>query len=214
MAALWAAKRADEKVQRRWTVPLAHDDGISAVTAVSSDLTVTTDYEYEDAILTLSGGTVGVATVTVTVTTLNSLTLVETFYIGIDANTTETALEVCTFALAKIFGDGQPPNAAAMDNALEQLNGLLALWRMAGVDTGQTGTLISTDAIKAPEGVIAALKFKLRLLMHDHYSAPITPIVAAMADMAERAVFNSVVGLNDVAMPLSNRTGWYDGKTG
>lgn len=219
MAKIWPSKLAGETVERRWTVPLRPGDSLSGVTATGSGVTVAADeYEYEDAVITLSAGTAGtVGTVTVTATTNSGQTLVETFYLAIDAETVgTTARDVCAFATSKIVGDGADAPASMTTKALEYLNEMNAVWRLAGIETSITGPLALADTITAPEGVVAALKFNLRVHVHEHYGAELTQLMYDMATTTKAAVSASVVKFGDVSMPrtLAQKQPWFNWTTG
>lgn len=213
MAAIWQAKAPTEVVERRWSVPLAADDGISAVSVSASGVTVnSSDHEGGDAAVVLSGGTAGTeATVTVTVTTDDGLTLIETFLIAVRALTVlhnTTARDVCDFALRKIVGNGETADATELSDALERLNDMIALWRIDGLDIGIAAVLASADQIDIPDPYVAALKYNLRLAVHDHYSAALSPLDVALADDSKRLVRNSLFKVAQLGMPgsLANPT--------
>jgi hypothetical protein len=213
MARTWEAKAPTEVVERRWTVPLDDNDSISSVSTSASGVTVDSD-EHEDgeAIVTLSAGAAGATgSVTVTVTTSEGLTLVETFLIAIAATAqqfTYTARDVCNFALRKITGNGNDPEASEAEDALERLNDMLALWRIDGLDVGVPAPLALGDTLTIPDQYVSAVKFNLRIACHDAYDAPITAYDARMAEDGKRLVANQLNVLADLTGPfgLSSRS--------
>jgi hypothetical protein len=207
MAQTWQAKAPTEVVERRWAVPLDTGDGISSVAAVGTGVTVDSDdYELYDAVVVLSGGSAGAtASVTVTVTTSDGRTLVETFLIAIAATAqqfTYTARDVVAFAMRKIVGNGNDAEAPEADDALERLNDMVAMWRIDGLDLGLP-VLALGDILKLPDEYVSALKFNLRIACHDHYDAPITALDAESAIMGKRLIGNRLLQFNDLTAPTT-----------
>lgn len=199
----WLEKAPSEVVERRWKVPLPDDDSISAVVAVATGVTVNSDdYEGAEAVVVLSAGTAGTeATVTVTVTTVDGLTLVETFYIAIRASTAAlgyTAQDLCGFALEKIAGIGVTPDASESATALKRLNDMLALWRIDGLDVGVAAVLVLSDTVDIPDEYVAAIKWNLRLLCHEHFGVPLGDFDMMMAERAKTLVANRLLSLGDL----------------
>lgn len=208
MAQAWPAKVAAEVVERRWTPILDNDDAIAAVSAAGSGVTVDSyTHEDGDAVITLSAGTAGTeGVVTVTVTTAAGLTLIDAFYIPIRIATvlrTVTVADACTFALRKIAGDGETPDATQMAMAIEMLTEMLGTWRLGGVDLGVTGTLVSSDTLDIPDEHISAIKYCLRVAVYNHYGAELTAIDLRMADLAERWLAGALAMPGELTMPPS-----------
>lgn len=206
MAQTWSVKAASDVVERQW------DTGkpLSTVSASGSGVTVDKTEIFEDtALVTLSAGSAGTtATVTVTATTADGETLSETFYIAVRATTAalaNTARDVCNFALRKITGNGESPEADELDDALERLNDMIALWAMNGVDIGLSAPLTANTTLSLPDGYLAALKFNLRVACHSHYDQPLDAYDAGMADRTYRAVETALLDLSDVTMPYTLR---------
>lgn len=215
MAQTWLAKAPTEVVERRWSVPLDACDSISSVAVVGTGVTVDSDdHDGGDAIVTLSAGTNGVeATVTVTVTTSEGNTLVETFFIAIRATTaafTTTVQDVVSFALRKIIGAGETATSDELADGVELFNGMIATWRMNGQDIGIAGELASTDTIDVPDEFILPLKFCLRRLCYATYGAELSMTDAQMAEQGERLIANRLFEVTDLAMPatLTRRYPW------
>jgi hypothetical protein len=210
MAQTWPAKAPTEIVERRWTVPLAECDAISGVSAVGTGITVVSDdYELDEAIVVLSAGAAGVeATVTVTVTTSDGNTHVETFFIAIRATTaafTTTVQDAVSFALRKIVGAGEVAEASELADGVELFNGMIATWRIDGKDVGIAGELASTDTIDVPDEFILPIKYALRKLCHSTYEAPLSATDEMMAMMGERLIVNRLFVVTDLDLPLSRR---------
>jgi hypothetical protein len=214
MAQTWPAKAPTEIVERRWTVPLAEGDSISGVTTSATGVTVTSDdHQLDEAIVILSAGTAGTeASVTVTVTTSDGNTHVDTFFIAIRATTAAfgtTVRDAVTFALRKIAGNGNAPTADELADGVELFNGMIATWRINGMDIGVAGTLAASDTIDVPDEFILPVKFALRRLCHSTYEAPLTAIDETMATEGERLIANRLLAMTDLLMPatLSRRCG-------
>jgi hypothetical protein len=214
MAQTWPAKAPTEIVERRWTVPLAEGDSISGVTTSATGVTVTSDdHQLDEAIVILSAGTAGTeASVTVTVTTSDGNTHVDTFFIAIRATTAAfgtTVRDAVTFALRKIAGNGNAPTADELADGVELFNGMIATWRINGMDIGVAGTLAASDTIDVPDEFILPIKFALRRLCHSTYEAPLTAIDETMATEGERLIANRLLAMTDLLMPatLSRRCG-------
>jgi hypothetical protein len=210
MAQTWPAKAPTEIVERRWAVPLADGDSITGVSASATGVTVTSDdHELDEAVLVLSAGSDGTeASVTVTVTTNDGNTHVETFFIAIRATVadfTTTARDVVAFALRKIVGTAGDADAVEMDDGLELLNGMLATWRINGMDVGVASPLAAADTLDVPDEFVLPIKFALRKLCHSTYEAPLTTTDEQMAMDGERLIANRLLALGDLSMPLACR---------
>lgn len=208
MAQTWPAKAPTEIVERRWTVPLAYGDAISSVSATGTGVTVASDdHELDEAIVTLSAGTAGTeATVAVTVTTVDGHTHVETFFIAVRATAaafSTTVRDAASFALRKIVGVGSTPDAAELADAVELFNGMIATWRIDGMDIGVAGTLVASDTIDVPDEFILPIKFCLRKLCHSTYEAPLSATDEMMAMQGERLIANLLFTVGELAMPTT-----------
>lgn len=203
MAQTWAAKAPTSVVERRWAVPLADDHNISTVTASASGVTVnSTDDEHGEAIVVLSGGTVETTgTVTLTVVTDDGHTHVATFYIPIRATAavyTNTARDVCEFAMRKIAGVGVDMDSAELDVALECLNDMLALWRIDGPDIGIAKELVSTDVLTISESYLTAVKYNLAVLLAEEFDRPLTATLDRVARESKQSVATTLLGMADL----------------
>ncbi len=182
MAFFLAVKAPTEIVERRWTVPAC---GPANASLSASGITVD-DYTFEgdDLVLTLSAGTAAATgSIVATVTMSDGQTLVETLYIPVAVSTSSaaTAQDICTFALRKIEGDGETPDATRAAIALEFLSDMLEEWRVSGADIGATRPLTLSTVIYCPESYLSAVKNNLALRIHTHYEIPITPMTARLA---------------------------------
>ena len=208
MAQHWAAKAPTEVVERRWAVPLDDGDSISAVSTSASAVTVDSDdHDLGDAVVILTGGSEdATGSVTITVTTSDGKTYVETFLIAIQGTAAQfayTARDVVNFALRKIVGNGIDPDFTEADDALERLNDMIAFWRIDGLDIGIPDPLALGDILKIPDEYVTALKFNLRVSCHDHYGAEITGFDLNAAETGKSRIANVLLALGDLSMPPS-----------
>ena len=205
MAQVWEAKSPDEIVERRWSVPLDRYDAISTVAATGSGVTVDdASFDLGDALITLSGGSVGDASVAVTVTSVAGLTLKETFLIAIrdsGVRYTNTVNDVCAFALRKVVGIGETASPDEQAMAVEMLNDMLAQWRIEGLDVGVTSALESGDTVPCPEEYLSAIKYNLTVLLAEEFDRPLTPTLATMASEGKRLIANRLCRIGDLSAP-------------
>lgn len=185
MADFLALKGPNETVQRRWLAPVDSDDGAALVAASASGVTLS-DYELQgnEVVMTIAAGTAATTgAITVTVTTSQGRVLVETLYIPVAApgSTAATARNIAAFALRKITGIGEAPDAAQEADALERLSDMLEAWRMGGADVGVTRPLDANSVIYCPEGFIGPIKANLLVHVANLYDTPLTPLDVAHA---------------------------------
>lgn len=217
MAQTWPEKAPTEVVERRWTVPLAEGDSISAVATSATGVTVDSDdNEGCEAIVVLSAGSAGTeATVTVTVTTREGQTHVETFFIAIRASTAgfgNTVRDVVAFALRKIVGVGVTADAAELEDGVELFNGMIAAWRIDGKDVGIAGELSADDTVDVPDEFILPIKYCLRRLCHSTYEAPLSETELRMAFDGERLIANRLLSIGPLSVPLTlSSRRWLEG---
>jgi hypothetical protein len=187
MAWFLAAKAPTEVVERRWTVPVDDGDTPSSASLSASGITIDLDeFEGCDLVLTLSAGAANVTgSIVTTITTSRGRTLVETLYIPIVLSTSSatTVQDICSFALRKVFGIGEVPDAENMDDAIERLGDMLEAWRQSGADIGAPRPLESSTVIYCPQGHVSAVKNNLILQLADLYGMTIAPVVALNARM-------------------------------
>lgn len=182
MAQHITAKGATEVVTYRWPVPLADGDSAASVAQTAAGVTVDSAViEGGEVVLVLSGGTAGATgSVALTVTTDLGDTLTETLYVPIvaDAATGMTARNVCEFALRKVYGKDETPEASALTDALERLNDMLRGWAVTGADVGATFPLEAATVIYCKPEYQGAIKHNLIVQLADLYDLPITPGIA------------------------------------
>lgn len=181
MAQHWAAKAPTEVVRREWAVPVDDDDGLESISVTASSVTSDSDdVEGDTAVVYLSAGTTGTTgIVTITATTSQGRTLVETFYIPVVASTVvlgDTAQDYCAFALRKVFGRATAPSSAQED-ALERLNAMLLSWRATGADVGATFPLLSATVLSVPDEYVEGIRANLILKVADRFGFEPAPQV-------------------------------------
>lgn len=181
MADYLAAIGPAETVERRWAAPVV-DDGAQSVAVSASGITATAELDGNDVVLTLSGGTLGTAYVDVTVTTSAGSILVERLYIPVVANTSGvTVQDIVSFALRKVTGSGETPDADQAADALERLADMLDEWRVTGADVGAPRPLTLPTVLYSPHSHVSAIKNNLIVRLSDLYGLEITPSVANAA---------------------------------
>lgn len=216
MPGTWDAKSATEIAERRWSVPVPTGDALSAVSTSAAGVTVDSeDYEGNDAVVVLSAGVVGTTgSVTVTATTTDGLVFIETFYIAVRATTDaagDTARDVVNFALRKITGFEDEPEAAEFEATLELLNDMLAEWRIDGLDVGLSGRLAAATVLTVRDEFLSAIKYNLAIRAAEDFGREISPIVAYAAERGRTLVANVLLSMADVQFegPLVHRRAIY-----
>ncbi len=198
MAQAWKAKAPTEIVERVWTVPVGPDDALSSVTVVAVNVTyVSNRTDGNDAYVTLSGGTAGnSATVTITATTADGLIHVETFYFDIVASTAQlgtTVRDVCLFALRKQAGMGDEPDADELEDAVERLGDMIALWSAQGAALGVDLPLAEADTLNIADAHIIALKYNLIVALADIYGSELSPVSVDYARRGLAQIKNDIL---------------------
>lgn len=186
MAYSLAPKVPAEVVERRWTVPVSDGDAPNSVTLSAAGVTVdANEFDGNDLVLTISAGTAAATgSIVATVTTNNSRTLVETLYIPIvesAAQIADTARSYIGFALRKVTGLGNDPTADELDDALERLNAMIAIWREGGADIAAPYPLTANSVIYCPDWAVAALRYNLLVECCEFYGVSITASEAMAA---------------------------------
>jgi hypothetical protein len=183
MSTVWDVKSPTEIVERTWEVPTLADDSLASIVTVVAGVTKDSEELDGDLVtLTLSAGTAdATATVDITATTANGLTITKKFYLPIRADGNKlayTGLDICNYALRKVTGINASPSAAEIDDALERLSGRLAGWAGEGADLSAKLPVASTDILYVPDWSIEAIKAVLTADLHDFYGVPQTRVVA------------------------------------
>lgn len=193
MADYLAAIGPAETVERTWSAPVAEWDSAQSVAVSAAGVTATAELDGNDVVLTLSAGTIGTAYVDVTVTTSGGAVLVDRLYIPVIATASgETVQDIVTFALRKMIGSGETPDADQANDALERLTDMLEEWRVTGADIGAPHPLTLSTVIYSPFSHISAIKNNLIVRLSDLYGADIiTPAVAAAAVRGLQLVKNA-----------------------
>lgn len=181
MAYFFEAKTANDAKTYTFAPDLPDGDDIESFSTVASGVTIAISEEIDGNNIQyrLSGGTAGqTGRLTVTVTTTGGDTLEYTVYIPIVASAAQiadTARSYIEFALRKITGIGETPDADELDDALERLNALVARWRAGGADIGAPFPLTAASVIYCPDWAVSALRYNLMVECADLYGAELTP---------------------------------------
>jgi hypothetical protein len=178
MALTWAAKAPGDVYRYTWSPPLAYGDGLGSYTASVSGAVIDNEsMEDNSVVLYVSGGTAGTtATFTLEATSDQGETLTEKVYlpiVAVDA-TGMTARDVCEFALRKVYGKDETPEASAMSDAIERLNDMLLAWKWTGADVGAAFPLVEASVIYCKPEFQGAIKANLILEIADLYDLPIS----------------------------------------
>lgn len=181
MAKFFEAKTPAEVKVYTYTPPISKDDGIASFSPAIFDATLSNSESFGDYIqLEISAGVAGTtARVVVTTITDNGETLEDTIYIPIvesAAQIANTARDYINFALRKIVGNGSEPTATESDDALEQLNAMLAEWRYGGADLGIPLPITESTVLYCPDWAVNAVRYNLRVNISSLYGQPIDPM--------------------------------------
>jgi hypothetical protein len=200
MAQTWPAKAPTEIVERRWTVPVDDDDGLSTFARSASGVAIDSySVQGNDAVLTLSAGVADVtATVTLTATTSRGRVHVETFYLPILVTTNDfayTGQDICSFALRKVQGSGVIAEADELDDALERLSDMLARWKGEGADLGVVLPVLGPTVLFVSDSFASAIKNNLILELADKYE--FTP--------SQRVVTTALRGMQHIKSALLSK---------
>ena len=179
MAYTWPPKAPGAIRAYDWTpkadTPL---DSVS-IAVTSGTVTATSDVYGDTATITVTGGADGVEQTLTLTATAGDETFVETVYISIEASTNRlanTVRDVCLFALRKVSGIAEEPEADELADAIERLNDIVAVYRVTGADMGLSLPLVEADVLKVPDHAYRALKLNLRNELHDFYSVPLSQV--------------------------------------
>lgn len=174
------AKAATETRAYEWAPALAAGDGIASYTLTPTTVTVSDEENEGDRVTFKVAGGVAGSTYTIAATVVTDLgeTITETLYLAVIATTAqiaETARDYCKFALRKIVGNGNDPDGDELDDALQQLNGLVAQWRKAGADIGAPFPIVAATVINCPDWAADALRYNLRVQVYSLYGEEPAP---------------------------------------
>lgn len=194
MAYTWPPKAPGAIRAYDWTpkadTPL---DSVS-IAVTSGTVTATSDVYGDTATITVTGGADGVEQTLTLTATAGDETFVETVYISIEASTNRlanTVRDVCVFALRKISGIAEEPEADELADAIERLNDMVAGYRVTGADMGLSLPLVEADVLKVPDHAYRALKLNLRNELHEFYGEPLTQTMVMDARNALAVVKNA-----------------------
>lgn len=185
MALTWSAKAPGDTYRYTWEPALTAGDSLAAhdvsVTGATIDYHVAQD---RAVIVSVSGGTAGTTAIfTFTGSSDQGEEFSETIYLPIVSTnaTGMTARDVCEFALRKVYGKDETPEASAMSDAIERLNDMLLGWRVTGASIGAAFPLVEASVIYCSPEFQSAIKHNLCLCVAELYDLPITPYVAEQA---------------------------------
>lgn len=188
-----------ETVERRWPVPVTDGDHASSVGLTASGVTAAAVLDDNDVVLALSAGTIGTASIVVTVTTDAGAILVQTLYLPVIASASGvTVRDIVDFALRKVSGIGEEADADQAADALERLGDMLEELRVTGADVGAPSPLTLDTVIYSPPSHISAIKNNLIVRLSDLYPFEITPAVATAAVRGMQLIKNANLSLAPV----------------
>lgn len=168
----------------RWTPKEGDCPSGSAVTVSTGTATIADELDGEAVLITVTGGATGVTQVLAASATVGDETITETIYIPILATNQQvvyTGQDFATFALRKIVGNGETPDAAETLDALERLTDWLAAMSGQGADLGVPLPVTTATQFYISDSFAQAVKFNLRLLCHEHYGEALSGFDAEMA---------------------------------
>jgi hypothetical protein len=196
MAISWSAKAPTAVLEYPWT-PLPDTPLDSATPVVTTGTaTITADVAGDTVTFTVTGGAAGVVQVFTVTATSGDQTLVETFYLPIETSVNRlgyTARDVCIYALRKIVGIAEEPDADQLADALERLNDMLAMWRDTGADLGLPLPLVEASPLNVNDAYYAAIKANLRNAVQDFYGMALTASEAIEARHGLATVKNGMI---------------------
>lgn len=178
MALTWTAKAPGAVYRYSWTPALADGDGLASYTVSVSGATIDSEALDGDAVvLFVSGGTAATtATFTFTAVSDQGEEFSEKVYLPIVAPdaTGMTVRDVCEFALRKVYGKDETPEASALSDAMERLDDMLRAWGWTGADVGASFPLAEASVLYVRPEFQQAIKANLILEIADLYDLPIS----------------------------------------
>lgn len=196
MAISWPAKAPTAVIEYDWTPqPDTALDTASAVVTTGT-ATISAEITGDTATFTVTGGAAGVVQVFTVTATAGDQTIVETFYLPIETSVNRlgyTARDACIYALRKIVGIAEEPDADQLADALERLNDMLAMWRAAGADMGLPLPLVEASPLNVNDAYYTAIKANLRNAVQDFYGMALTASEAIEARQGLATVKNDMI---------------------
>ncbi len=183
MADFLAAKTPAETVERRW-----QSNGAQSVSIAATGITATALVDGDEIVFTLSDGTAGqTAYIDVTVVA-DGETRINRIYVPIVAtgHAASTVQDVVNFALRKITGISETPDAEQANDAVERLTDMLEVWRVTGADIGAPRPLSLSTVLYAPHSHLSAIKNNLIVSLSDIYGAD--ALTASVIEAARRGL--------------------------
>jgi hypothetical protein len=178
MALTWTAKAPGAVYRYSWTPALASGDGLASYTVSASGATIDSEAIDDNAVvLFVSGGTAATtATFTFTAVSDQGEEFSEKVYLPIVAPdaTGMTVRDVCEFALRKVYGKDETPEASALSDARERLDDMLRAWGWTGADVGASFPLADASVLYVRPEFQQAIKANLILEIADLYDLPIS----------------------------------------
>lgn len=178
MALTWTAKAPGAVYRYSWTPALADGDGLASYTVSASGATIDSEaLDGEAVVLFVSGGTAATtATFTFTAVSDQGEEFSEKVYLPIVAPdaTGMTVRDVCEFALRKVYGKDETPEASALSDARERLDDMLRTWGWTGADVGASFPLADASVLYVRPEFQQAIKANLILEIADLYDLPIS----------------------------------------
>lgn len=178
MALTWTAKAPGAVYRYSWTPALADGDGLASYTVSVSGATIDSEAIDDNAVvLFVSGGTAATtATFTFTAVSDQGEEFSEKVYLPIVAPdaTGMTVRDVCEFALRKVYGKDETPEASALSDARERLDDMLRAWGWTGADVGASFPLADASVLYVRPEFQQAIKANLILEIADLYDLPIS----------------------------------------
>lgn len=178
MALTWTAKAPGAVYRYSWTPALADGDGLASYTVSASGATIDSEaLDGEAVVLFVSGGTAATtATFTFTAVSDQGEEFSEKVYLPIVAPdaTGMTVRDVCEFALRKVYGKDETPEASALSDARERLDDMLRAWGWTGADVGASFPLADASVLYVRPEFQQAIKANLILEIADLYDLPIS----------------------------------------
>lgn len=212
------SKAPADTTRYEWEPRLTRNDVITAASVVVASGTVAvsgTETDSNAVVFFVAGGAAGeTARLTASATTFEGETITETLLLPVRSSDTilnNTASDVCNFALRKIVGNNASASASELEDALERLNDMIAMWRIQSLDIGITKKLVASDTLAIPDAFIMALKFCLRLDLHEFYDVPLSALDSRQALEAQAAVLAKTIQMQDLTFDrelLRRQSGW------